>query len=76
MADGDDAIAAGFPIVVNTDKVRDGAKEITKTRDLVAQTKALIPNSKAAARAAAGIFVVSTLPGTATDGDIYLLRKP
>lgn len=74
MATGDDSIAAGFGFVPDTGpdgKVRLGAKKINETRDFLAQTKALIPNSKAAYRAAAGLYVVTSLPGSATDGDIY-----
>lgn len=75
MATGDDSIAAGFGFVPDTGpdgKVRLGAMKINETRDFLAQTKALIPGSKAAYRNASGIFVVTTLPGSATDGDIYL----
>jgi len=42
MAIGDDAAAAGMPLVPNTGeegKVRYGAREINRTRDFVAQTK-------------------------------------
>ena len=45
MAIGDDAAAAGYPIVPNTGeegKVRYGAREINRTRDFIAQVKALI----------------------------------
>lgn len=45
MAVGDDATAAGYPIVPNTGdegKVRYGAREINRTRDFVAQVKNLI----------------------------------
>jgi hypothetical protein len=46
MAVGDDAVAAGYPLVANTGtsgKVKDGWLEINKTRDYVAQVKFLIP---------------------------------
>lgn len=45
MAVGDDAAAAGFPLVPGTGedgKVKHGAREINRTRDLVAQVKDLI----------------------------------
>ena len=75
MATGDDSIAAGFGFVPDTGpdgKVRLGATKINETRDFLAQVKALIPSSKAAYRAAAGITVVTSLPGSGTDGDIVL----
>lgn len=46
MAVGDDAIKAGYPLVPNTGTsglVKDGALEINRTRDFVAQVKALSP---------------------------------
>jgi hypothetical protein len=45
MAVGDDASAAGFPLVPDTGsgaEVRYGGREINRTRDFVAQVKALI----------------------------------
>jgi hypothetical protein len=45
MATGDDALAAGYPIVPDTGTaglVKDGAHEINRTRDFVAQVKGLI----------------------------------
>lgn len=46
MAVGDDATAAGYALVPNTGseaaKVRYGAQEINRTRDFVAQVKALV----------------------------------
>lgn len=39
MAAGDDAAAAGMDVVPQTAKVRDGATEINKTRDYVADVK-------------------------------------
>ena len=72
MAVGDDAAAAGFALVDGaTDKVIDGDLEINRTRDYVAQTKALIPASKAAYRNAAGITSGTGDPSGGTDGDIY-----
>ena len=77
MAIGDDALAAGFPIVPDTGsdeaRVRWGAREINRTRDLIAQVKALIPGSKTAYRTAAGISSGTAAPNNAVgnDGDIY-----
>jgi len=74
MAIGDDAIAAGFPIVPDTGeegRVRWGAREINRTRDEVAQTKANIPVGKAAYRTASGISSGTADPAGGADGDIY-----
>ena len=53
MAVGDAAAAAGFPLVPDTGeegKVKWGAREINRTRDLVAVLWSLIPQSKAGFR--------------------------
>ena len=72
MAIGDDAAAAGFPLVSpSTDLVKDGAREINRTRDEVAQTLALIPVGKPAFRTAAGITSGTGDPSGGADGDIY-----
>lgn len=74
MAIGDDAAAAGFPLVPSSGTgglVKDGYKEVNRTRDEVAQTKALIPVGKANFRAAAGITSGSADPTGGNDGDIY-----
>jgi hypothetical protein len=74
MAVGDDAIAAGLPTVPDNGeegRVRWGAREITRTRDHVAQTRALIPAGKAAYRTAAGISSGTGEPTGGVDGDIY-----
>lgn len=74
MAIGDNAQAAGFPIVPDTGeegRVRWGARELNRTRDFVAQVKALIPVGKAANRTAAGITSGSGDPTGGNDGDIY-----
>lgn len=76
MAVGDDAAAAGYPLVPNTGeegKVKWGSREINRTRDFVAQIKALIPASKAAARTQAGLTSGTTVPSNANgdDGDVY-----
>lgn len=74
MAIGDDANAAGLPLVPDTGeegRVRYGAQEINRTRDHVAQTRAIIPVGKAGYRAAAGISSGTATPTGGNDGDIY-----
>jgi len=69
MAVGDDATAAGFPLVPDTGeegRIRWGSREINRTRDEVAQVKALIPSSKAGYRTFG-----SASPTGGSDGDIY-----
>lgn len=74
MAVGDEAEAAGFPLVPDTGeegKVKWGAREINRTRDLVALVKALIPIGKGGFRAASGISSGTAEPTGGQDGDIY-----
>jgi len=74
VAVGDQAEAAGFPLVPDTGeegKVKWGAREINRTRDLVAVIKALIPIGKAAFRSSAGISSGTAEPTGGNDGDIY-----
>ncbi len=74
MAVGDQANAAGFPLVPDTGeegRVRWGAREINRTRDLIAQVKALIPVGKSGFRTAAGISSGTADPTGGNDGDIY-----
>lgn len=74
MAIGDQAAAAGFPLVPDTGeegKVKWGSREINRTRDFVAILKSLIPISKASFRSSAGISSGTTDPVGGTDGDIY-----
>lgn len=77
MAIGDDATLAGFPLVPDTGeegRVRWGAREINRTRDEVAQTKALIPIGIAGYKTAAGISSGTTDPVNTDgkpDGSIY-----
>ena len=75
MAIGDDATAAGYPLVPNEGgedaKVKYGAAEINRTRDFIAQVKASVPSSKTAARTAAGISYGTAAPTGGSDGDIY-----
>jgi hypothetical protein len=91
MAVGDEAIAAGYPLVPNSGtggEVKNGALEINRTRDFVAEVKntvlAVWPLSKggtgassaAGARANLGFTVgtaaASDAVGGAVDGNIYL----
>jgi len=74
MAIGDEAQAAGYPLVPDNGeegRVRWGARELNRTRDFIAQVKALIPISKAAYRTASGISSGTADPTGGTDGDIY-----
>jgi hypothetical protein len=74
MAIGDDATAAGFPLVPDSGengRVRWGSREINRDRDYIAQLKALIPVGKAGFRTAAGISSGTTPPSGGDDGDIY-----
>jgi hypothetical protein len=72
MAVGDEAQAAGYSIVSNTDLVKDGALELNRTRDYVAEVKGTVPTGKAAYRTAAGISAGTANPTGGVDGDIYL----
>ena len=74
MAVGDNASDAGFPLVPDTGeegRVRWGGREINRTRDLVAQAKALIPVGKSGYRTASGISSGTADPTGGNDGDIY-----
>jgi hypothetical protein len=88
MAIGDDATAAGYPLVPNTGeegKVRYGAREINRTRDLIAQVKNLIlaiwpvsrggtgSSTKSGARTNLGFTSSTSVPSnaTGTDGDVH-----
>ena len=76
MAVGDDAVAAGYPLVPGTGeegKVKYGAREINRTRDFIGLVKALIPTTKAAYRTAGGFTSGSTVPANTvgTDGDVF-----
>lgn len=90
MAVGDDATAAGYPLVPNTGsedaKVRYGAREINRTRDLIAQVKNTVKaiwavadggtgaSTAAGARTNLGITSGTAAPNNANgaDGDIYM----
>lgn len=74
MAIGDQAQTAGFSLVPETGeegRVRWGAREMNRTRDFIAQVKALIPVGKPAFRAAAGISSGTADPSGGNEGDIY-----
>lgn len=74
MAVGDNATAAGIPLVPDVGeegRVRWGAREINRTRDLLAQIKAMIPVGKASFRTASGISSGAGAPTGGNDGDIY-----
>ena len=79
MAIGDDAEAAGYPLVPDSGengRVRWGAREINRTRDFIAAVWALIPVGKAGYRAAAGISSGTADPTGGNDGDIYFKIVP
>lgn len=75
MAVGDDASAAGYALVPDSGsddaRVRWGAREINRTRDFIAQVRALIPVGKAAYRSSAGISSGTATPSGGNDGDVY-----
>lgn len=88
MAVGDEATAAGYPLVPDTGeegRVRWGAREINRTRDLVAAVASLIlqvwtierggtgANTKSGARTNFGITSGTANPNNANgeNGDIY-----
>lgn len=74
MAVGEQAAAAGFPLVPDTGeegRVRWGARELNRTRDFIAAVRALLPVGKPAYRAAAGISAGTAEPSGGNDGDIY-----
>lgn len=75
MAIGDIAVSAGYPVVSDSGgdeaRVRWGAREINRTRDFIAQVKALIPVGKTAYRTASGISSGTASPSGGVDGDIY-----
>ncbi|ALY09004.1 hypothetical protein GORDON_29 [Arthrobacter phage Gordon] len=71
---GDDAIAAGLPLVPGSGeegKRKYGAREINKTRDFIAQFARLIPKSKGAYRTATGITSGTNNPSGGENGDIH-----
>lgn len=76
MAIGDDALAAGYTTVPDTGeegRVRWGAREINRTRDYVAQTKALIPVGQSGIRTQGKISYGVGIPGPGdgVEGEIW-----
>lgn len=74
MAVGDDADAAGYPLVPEIGeegRTRWGAREINRTRDMVAGVKTQIPVGKAGYRSAAGVSYGTGDPTGGSDGDVY-----
>lgn len=95
MAIGDEAAAAGFPLVPGSGsgaQVKSGAQEINRTRDFVAEIKALIlstwpvnrggtgATTAGGARTNLGIRTGTAAPsdtvGGAVDGNIYFKIFP
>lgn len=75
MAVGDQAAAAGLPIVPDSGedgRVRWGGREINRTRDELAAIMTGAPVGKSGYRTAAGISSGTAAPTGGTDGDIYL----
>ena len=74
MAVGDDATAAGLPLVPGSGeegKRKWGAREINKTRDFIAVFARLIPKNKAGFRTASGITSGTGDPTGGEDGDVH-----
>lgn len=74
MAIGDEAAAAGYPLVPDSGeegRVHWGSRELNRTRDFIAQLKKIIPGSKAGFRTSAGISSGTAAPSGGEDGDIY-----
>lgn len=74
MAIGDDALAAGLPLVPGTGeegKRKHGAREINKTRDFIAVFARLIPKNKAGFRTSSGITSGTGDPTGGEDGDLH-----
>lgn len=79
MAVGDDALTAGYPLVPNTGdlgKVKLGAQEINRTRDIAAGVNARIPIGHPGFQAAAGITYGTVDPAGGINGDIYFKILP
>jgi hypothetical protein len=77
MAVGDDAAAAGFALVSGSaGLITDGDLEFNRTRDYVAQVKALIPVGHSGYQSAAGISAGTADPSGGSDGDIYFKILP
>lgn len=73
MAVGDDALLAGYPLVPTSGeegKVRYGAREINRTRDLVANVKTTL-DSRLTGKIERGTSVPAASYGN--NGDIFLV---
>lgn len=75
MAIGDDAKAKGYPLVPGTGeqgKVKYGAQEINRTRDLIAQVANSVPDTRDEIRGLGKISIVYGDPGPndGVDGEI------
>lgn len=74
MAVGDQAQAAGYPLVPDIGeegRVRWGGRELNRTRDFIAVLLGMIPVGKSGFRTAAGISSGTGDPVGGADGDIY-----
>jgi hypothetical protein len=75
MAVGDDATAAGYPLVPNTGTddalIRYGAREINRTRDMVAQVLGAMP-TRATLGLPGSITISPNSPSGGANGDIWL----
>lgn len=70
MAIGDDAKSEGYPLVPNTGEdglVRYGAREINRTRDLVAQVSKRLKNTGLKGK----VTISNSNPSGGNDGDIW-----
>lgn len=79
MAIGDEAQAAGYPLVPvdgEEGRVYWGWREFNRTRDFIAQVKAMVPLGKSGYRSAAGISSGTAVPSGGNDGDIYFRIVP
>ena len=68
MAIGDDAASEGYPLVPDTGedgKVKYGARELNRTRDLIARLKKMFPRK---------ITVSTSAPANPQVGDVWIKR--
>lgn len=74
MAIGDDAMEVGWDLVPESGeagRVRWGAREINRTRDMAAEVYHMVPNSKTNFQKAAGIRVSDFHPSNFPDFDSH-----
>lgn len=70
MAIGDEAVSVGYPLVPETGeegRVRWGARELNRTRDLIAAVRKLLTT-----RVPGKITISSSNPSGGANGDIWL----